>query len=53
VLDEFITYFEYCRRLRFDEKPDYTYLRRIFKELFLREGHEFDYIYDWVLIPMV
>jgi len=37
--------------LRFDEKPDYSYLRRFFKELFLREGFEFDYIYDWILIP--
>jgi len=50
--DEFVTFFEYCRRLRFDEKPDYSYLRRIFKELFLREGFEFDHIYDWILIPL-
>jgi len=48
---EFIWFFEYCNKLRFDEKPDYSYLRRSFKELFLREGFEFDYIYDWILIP--
>jgi len=48
---EFISFFEYCSKLRFDEKPDYSYLRRFFKELFLREGFEFDYIYDWILIP--
>ena len=52
-LGEFIQFFDYCKKLRFDEKPDYSYLRRFFKELFLREGFEFDYIYDWILIPAV
>ncbi|PHU21631.1 Casein kinase I isoform delta, partial [Capsicum chinense] len=27
---EFISYFHYCRSLRFDEKPDYSYLKRLF-----------------------
>uniref|UniRef100_K3X4G2 Casein kinase I n=1 Tax=Globisporangium ultimum (strain ATCC 200006 / CBS 805.95 / DAOM BR144) TaxID=431595 RepID=K3X4G2_GLOUD len=31
---EFRAYFEYCRALRFDDKPDYAYLKRLFKELF-------------------
>ena len=52
-IEEFAKYLEYCRKLRFDEKPDYAYLRRMFKELFIREGFEFDYVYDWILIPMV
>jgi len=50
--EEFVTYFEHCKKLGFDEKPDYAFLRRIFKELFLREGYEFDYVYDWMLIPL-
>ncbi len=29
--DEFRVYFEYCRALRFADKPDYSYLRRLFK----------------------
>lgn len=33
---EFRAYFEYCRALRFDDKPDYAYLKRLFKELFFR-----------------
>jgi casein kinase 1 len=30
----------YCRNLRFDEKPDYAYLRKILKDLFKRSGFE-------------
>jgi hypothetical protein len=36
--DEFRIYFEYCRALRFADKPDYSYLRRLFKDLALRKG---------------
>lgn len=35
---EFSTYFQYCRSLRFDDKPDYSYLRKIFRDLFVRQG---------------
>jgi hypothetical protein len=47
---EFGTYLAYCRNLRFDEKPDYVYLRKLFKDLFKRSGYEHDYIYDWNII---
>ncbi|KAK2951950.1 putative Casein kinase I [Blattamonas nauphoetae] len=45
---EFATYITYCRNLRFDEKPDYSYLRRLFRELMRREGYENDQRFDWV-----
>lgn len=35
---EFASYFHYCRSLRFEDKPDYAYLKRIFRDLFIREG---------------
>ncbi|CAF2137428.1 unnamed protein product [Brassica rapa] len=35
---ELASYFHYCRSLRFDDKPDYNYLKRIFRDLFVREG---------------
>lgn len=35
---EFISYFHYCRSLRFEDKPDYSYLKKLFHDLFIREG---------------
>ncbi|CAD8108758.1 unnamed protein product [Paramecium primaurelia] len=47
---ELATYLTYVRNLRFDEKPDYSYLRTLLKDLFTKSGFEMDYIYDWNLI---
>jgi len=49
--DEFRIYFEYCRALRFADKPDYSYLRRLFKDLALRNEIEYDGNFDWRLLP--
>ena len=35
---EFVVFFQYVRSLRFDDKPDYSYLRKLFRDLFVREG---------------
>ncbi|KAG6467285.1 hypothetical protein ZIOFF_074895 [Zingiber officinale] len=47
---EFASYFHYCRSLRFEDKPDYAYLKRLFRELFIREGFQFDYVFDWTIL---
>ncbi|KAJ8459210.1 hypothetical protein OPV22_032136 [Ensete ventricosum] len=47
---EFVSYFHYCRSLRFEDKPDYSYLKRLFRDLYIREGHQFDYIFDWTIL---
>ncbi|KAF3649038.1 Casein kinase I isoform epsilon [Capsicum annuum] len=47
---EFTSYFHYCRSLRFDDKPDYSYLKRLFRDLFIREGYQFDYVFDWTTL---
>ncbi|CAN1136333.1 Casein kinase 1-like protein 1 [Linum perenne] len=47
---EFASFFHYCRSLRFDDKPDYGYLKRIFRDLFIREGFQFDYVFDWTIL---
>lgn len=38
--------------LGFEEKPDYTKYRRILKEILVKNYLEYDYIYDWFLIPV-
>ncbi len=47
--NEFAIYLNYTRSLRFDDKPDYSYLRKIFRDLFVREGFQYDYVYDWTV----
>nr|AAF00025.1 casein kinase 1 homolog 2 [Trypanosoma cruzi]AAK58696.1 casein kinase 1.2 [Trypanosoma cruzi] len=46
---EFAAYLNYIRSLRFEDKPDYSYLKRLFRELFIREGYHVDYVFDWTL----
>jgi casein kinase 1/casein kinase 1 epsilon len=47
---EFVTYLTYCRNLRFEDKPDYVYLRNLLKDLFIKSGYELDYQFDWNII---
>ncbi|KAJ7885309.1 casein kinase I [Mycena olivaceomarginata] len=44
---EFGIFLNYTRTLRFDDKPDYSYLRKLFRGLFVREGYQYDYVFDW------
>jgi casein kinase I family protein HRR25 len=44
---EFGIFLNYTRALRFDDKPDYSYLRKLFRDLFVREGFQYDYMFDW------
>jgi len=46
---EFAAYLNFARSLRFDETPDYTHLRKLFRDLFIREGFEYDCVFDWDL----
>uniref|UniRef100_A0A672JX66 non-specific serine/threonine protein kinase n=1 Tax=Sinocyclocheilus grahami TaxID=75366 RepID=A0A672JX66_SINGR len=47
---EFSTYMNFCRSLRFDDKPDYSYLRQLFRNLFHRQGFSYDYVFDWNML---
>ncbi|KAK3937684.1 casein kinase I isoform delta, partial [Diplogelasinospora grovesii] len=44
---EFATYINYTRSLGFDDKPDYSYLRGLFRRLFAAEGFKHDNVFDW------
>jgi casein kinase I family protein HRR25 len=46
---EFLDYMNYIKTLRFEDKPDYPYLRKLFRDLFKRENYRYDYVFDWTL----
>jgi casein kinase I homolog HRR25 len=48
--DEFVTYFNNIRTNPFSAKPGYAYFRRIFRNLYKREGYEYDNVFDWTVL---
>ncbi|XP_023163168.1 casein kinase I [Drosophila hydei] len=44
---EFALFMKYTRNLRFQDEPDYVYLRQLFRLLFRTLNHHFDHVYDW------
>jgi len=58
IPEEFAIFLDSIRKLEFEEKPDYWYYRKLFRELFIREGYSYDYQYDWLqsqqqILPMI
>lgn len=47
---EFTSYFQHCKSLGFDDRPDYAYLKGLFRDLFIREGFQYDYVFDWTIL---
>lgn len=45
--EEMATYLKYVRKLDFTETPDYDYLRKLFKDLYVKKGYAEDGIFDW------
>ncbi|KEG05843.1 casein kinase [Trypanosoma grayi] len=46
---EFAAYLNYTRGLHFEDKPDYSYLKRNFRQLFVSQEYLLDYVFDWTL----
>ncbi|KAJ3202764.1 casein kinase I [Entophlyctis luteolus] len=46
---EFGIYLSYCRELKFEETPDYDYLRGLFSEVLSRLNEEDDGVFDWMI----
>lgn len=44
---QFATYIDYTRSLGFDDKPNYLYLRGLFRRLFVAESFSYDNVFDW------
>ena len=44
---EFRIFLEYARSLGFEETPNYTYLKELFRDLMIKSRFELDYNFDW------
>ena len=44
---EFLQYLHYTRAIKFDDKPGYIRLKRLFSSLLLKKGFDKDFDYDW------
>jgi len=49
--EEFPIYLHYCRALKYEDTPDYGFLRQLFKDLVVREGLQYDLAFDWTGRP--
>ena len=47
---EFRLYFEHIRNLRFDDRPDYDYLKKTFRDLFFSKGYTYDNLFEWDIV---
>jgi len=47
---EFASFLNYTRGLRFEDKPDYSYLRKLFTTIVQKEAIVFDYMFDWTMV---
>ena len=45
---EIITYMNYCRKLEFEEKPNYEYLRKLFENVLKSQGYNNDLHFSWI-----
>jgi hypothetical protein len=53
VPDEFITYFDYIHATDITAKINYSYLRKIFRNLFVRKGYKYDNVFDWTILKFL
>jgi hypothetical protein len=47
---QYLILYNYIRSLKFNEKPDYIYIRSQIRSIFLKYHYKYDYIYDWYCI---
>jgi len=38
---------KYCKALKFEEDPNYEYLKSLLKEIFAKNKFEYDFKFDW------
>ena len=45
--DEIVQYITYVKNLKFDEDPNYIYIKSLFNNILNKSGKKFYYFYDW------
>lgn len=46
---QFAEFLHHARGLGFYEQPDYSYLRSLFRDLFIQKKFQLDHVYDWTV----
>ena len=46
---EFSKFLAYTRALRFDERPDYAYIKKLFRDRMAADKYRLDCVFDWVV----
>jgi hypothetical protein len=44
---ELSSFIQYARNIKFEDKPDYSYLKNLLKTAMKSQNIEMDYVYDW------
>lgn len=47
--EAFVKYMKYCKELKFEEEPDYKYLRELFRSVMADKKYVYDYKFDWLI----
>ena len=50
--EEFAIFLKYSKSLKFEERPDYKWIERIFKDLEMKLNFQKDLIFDWAVISI-
>ena len=45
---EFVDYIKYCRKLEFEQEPDYNYLKNLFALILIKENQKNDLKFFWI-----
>ena len=48
ILEEFVEYINYTRKLEFEQEPNYEYLRGLFRSVMVKNDYKNDLQFDWI-----
>ncbi len=48
-----VTFMSYIKNLKFQDEPNYLFLRKLLSEAFRKYGFEYDFVFDWHNVKLV